>query len=34
VLAALFPTEIVALELELDARYDQTPGVGAGRQVA
>ena len=34
VLPSIFPDEVVALELELDARYDQTPGTGAGRQVA
>lgn len=31
---ALFPHDVVALEIEFDAKYDQTPGVGAGRRVA
>ena len=29
----LFPHDVVALELEFDEQYDQTPGVGAGRRV-
>ncbi|HUF97572.1 MAG TPA: hypothetical protein VMM60_05530 [Ilumatobacter sp.] len=34
VVHALFPVDVVALEIELDSRYDQTPGPGAGRRVA
>ena len=34
VLPAIFPDDVVAIEIEVDARYDQTPGTGAGRQVA
>lgn len=31
--SALFAFDVVALELELDSRFDQTPGLGAGRRV-
>ncbi len=33
VVSALFPVDVVALELELDSQFDQTPGPGAGRRV-
>ena len=29
----IFPADVVALELEFDEMYDQTPGVGAGRKI-
>jgi hypothetical protein len=31
---ALFPLEVVALVLEVDELYNQTPGPGAGRRIA
>lgn len=30
---AMFPVDVVALELDLDARYDQTPGPHAGMRM-
>ena len=29
----IFPADVVALELEFDEVYNQTPGVGAGRKI-
>jgi hypothetical protein len=29
----MFPTRLVAVELEIDTRFDQSPGPGAGRVV-
>ena len=34
VIDRLFPNDVVALEIEFDAKFDQTPGAGAGRRVA
>ena len=34
VIDRLFPDDVVALEIEFDAKFDQTPGAGAGRRVA
>ena len=34
VVDGLFPNDVVALEVDFDAKFDQTPGAGAGRRVA
>ncbi len=33
VASAVFPVDVVALELDLDTRYDQTPGPHAGARM-